>query len=231
MANEILYPYTGDSDYIFLSYSHNSPDEAMDLVRHLQRDGYRVWYDEGIDPGTEYNDAIADKVKQCSFFIGLMNSHYLHSSYCKDELMFARKLEKKIVLVYTEDVELPEGLSMRMVRLQAIYKHRYDDQELFYQKLYTSSGISLCKDSVSASASDSTESIKQTSDSISAGREECQKIIEEINRHFGIDILNAAHDIGIASDNVHEIMTEIRTWKDPADLLRLLDAVKRRAGE
>lgn len=62
-------------------------------------------------------------------------------------------------------------------------------------------------------------------------KEECQRIIKEINDHFGIDIIYAAQDIGIKSDNVHEIMTEVRTWTDPADVQKLLDAVKRRVNE
>ena len=51
--NRIHTPYRGDSPYIFISYSHKDSDVVFDIIGQLQMKQYRIWYDEGIDPGTE----------------------------------------------------------------------------------------------------------------------------------------------------------------------------------
>lgn len=134
----------GKKPYIFVSYSHRNKDDAMEIVNQLQSNCYRVWYDEGVDPGSEWDKNIASHVENCGFFIALLSQKYLSSSNCKDELNYARDLEKPQLLIYLEDIQLPGGMQMRLSRLQAIHKYRYNDQESFYEKLYTSKGIDTC---------------------------------------------------------------------------------------
>ncbi len=142
--NKIITPYHGEKPYIFVSYSHRNVDDAMEIVNQLQSNCYRVWYDEGIDPGSEWDENIASHVESCGFFIALLSQEYLSSSNCKDELNYARDLEKPRLLIYLDDIQLPGGMQMRLSRLQAIHKYRYDDQESFYEKLYASKGIDTC---------------------------------------------------------------------------------------
>lgn len=61
-------PYKGTDPYIFLSYSHQNMDEALDIIAFLQSLEYNIWYDEGIDPGTEWDKTIAEHVKSCEVF-------------------------------------------------------------------------------------------------------------------------------------------------------------------
>ena len=137
-------PYRGDQSYIFMSYSHRNMDAAMKIVERMQADGYRVWYDEGIDPGTEWDENIASHVESCGFFIALLSSEYLDSSNCRDELNYARDLGKPRLLIYLEDVQLPGGMQMRLSRLQAVHQYRYKNPDRFYEKLYASKGMEIC---------------------------------------------------------------------------------------
>ena len=137
-------PYSGEEPYIFLSYSHKNTNAAIELVRRMMSDGYRVWYDEGIDPGTEWDENIAFHVKNCDYFIALMSAEYVESTNCRDEISFARDLNKPRLLIYLENVELPDGMHMRLNRLQAIHEYRYTDREAFYEKLYSTHGIGIC---------------------------------------------------------------------------------------
>ena len=107
-------PYTGNEPYIFFSYAHRNNDAALQIIGRLMDAGYRVWYDEGIDPGTEFAEIIAAHVKGCSYFMALMSPAYLDSEYCKDELDYARNLNKPRVLVYLQDVTLPDWMQMRL---------------------------------------------------------------------------------------------------------------------
>ncbi len=127
-------PYQGQESYVFISYQHRNMNPAIAIVERLQQDKYRVWYDEGIDPGTEWDDTIAAHVEQCAFFIALLSEEYLESSNCKDELNYARDLEKPRVLVYLEDIRLPGAMQMRHGRLQAIHQYRCIDQNQFYEQ-------------------------------------------------------------------------------------------------
>lgn len=139
-------PYLGDQDYIFVSYAHRDKEQVMPILEQLQKRGYRLWYDEGIDPGTEWDDYIATRIKRCGMMLALMSRNYLLSDNCKDELNFARDLDKKRLLIYLENVELPLGMAMRLNRLQAIHKYTYPDMESFMEKLLTTSSIGDCCD-------------------------------------------------------------------------------------
>ena len=141
-------PYRGIEPYIFISYSHTDSKNVFDLINNLQLAGYRVWYDEGIDPGTEWDENIAVHVEKCGYFIALISENYLASSNCKDELNYARELEKPRLLIYLEDVQLPGGMRMRLSRLQAIHKNKYISETAFMQKLFETKGLETCCEGV-----------------------------------------------------------------------------------
>ena len=138
-------PYKGDKPYIFVSYAHLDKDRIAGILRRLIEAGYRVWYDEGIDPGTEWDANIATHIEGCSSFVAFISANYLNSDNCKDELNFARDQDKPILLVYLEDTQLPGGMRMRLDRKQAIYKFRYRSEEEFYKKLFEAEEISACR--------------------------------------------------------------------------------------
>lgn len=137
-------PYKGDKPYIFISYSHKDRDEAVKVIRLLQRNRYRVWYDEGIDPGTEWDENIAEHIKQCEYFLALISPNSVTSSNCRDEIKYARDLDKPRALVYLTDTQLPAAMQMRLGRLQAVYKYKYASEDAFVQKLLEAKGIEAC---------------------------------------------------------------------------------------
>lgn len=146
MKSQLKYttPYKGKDPYIFISYSHKNINDVFPVIEQLQKKHYRVWYDEGIDPGTEWDENIAQHIEQCGFFIAFLSQEYISSSNCRDELNFARDRGKKRLLVYLHDVELPGGMSMRLSRLQAIHMYAYASLEDFLQKLCMAPGIDSC---------------------------------------------------------------------------------------
>ena len=141
----LIRPYKGDENYAFVSYSHRNISEVHDFIEHLQNNGYNIWYDEGIDPGTEWDENIANHINGCSYFIAFITNDYIKSQNCKDELNYARDLNKDRLLIYGEDVELPEGMKMRLSRLQAIFKYKYKSEQDFYTKVFETQGLESCK--------------------------------------------------------------------------------------
>ena len=119
-----LAPYQGSEPYIFLSYSHRDAAPAAEIIRDLNLDGFRIWYDEGIDPGPEWADNIADHIDGCAFFVSFLSEDYLISTNCRDELDYARSREKQRLLVYLAPLTLPKGREMRTARLRNIHTYR-----------------------------------------------------------------------------------------------------------
>ena len=142
----LIIPYDGDEPYIFASYSHRDKDRVFPVIKMLQGRGYRVWFDEGIDPGTEWDDNIAEHLGSAGYLIPFFSENYFGSQNCSDELFFARELGLNILPVYLEDVELDQGIAMRFGRLQALFYHKYADKNIFLEKVDTARDISLCRD-------------------------------------------------------------------------------------
>ncbi len=140
-------PYCGNQPYIFISYANRDKARVMPVITRLSAEGLRVWYDEGIDPGTEWEDNIAGHLVGCEVFISFMSENYIRSDNCKDELSYARDLGKSRLVVYLEPVDLPPGIAMRINRLQAIHKHRYDSDSAFYSKLMETPFFDKCRGS------------------------------------------------------------------------------------
>ena len=138
-------PYDGKEPYIFISYSHKDMSKVFRIIKRLQQEGFRVWYDDGIDPATEWDENIAQHISDCGYLIAFISNNYIASNNCKDEINFARDLDKDRLLVYIEDTTLPLGMSMRLRRLQAIHEYKYDDKEDFYGKLLSAAGIEKCR--------------------------------------------------------------------------------------
>ena len=129
--------------YVFVSYSHRDSEKVYQIIERMCAEGYNVWYDSGIDPGTEWDENIASHVKGCAYFIAFVSKGYIGSNNCKDELNYARDLDKERLLVYLEEVDLPDGMAMRMNRIQAIWWNKYDgsNADEAYKKLFSAQGI------------------------------------------------------------------------------------------
>lgn len=130
-------PYRGTKPYIFVSYAHRDFDEVIPTIKALMDHGFRVWYDEGIDPGTAWDSNIAAHIRSCSCMISFLSKNYLASSNCLDELSYARNKETPQMIIHLENVTLDEGLNLRLHRAQHIEQYNCPDTEAFYEKLFS----------------------------------------------------------------------------------------------
>ena len=142
---KILRSYQGDENYIFVSYAHKDKDLVYPLIRTMQENGYNVWFDEDITPASEFTEYIAENLLCSALFIAMITPQYLASHYCRHELNYACNQNKKRLLIYLEEVTLTPGLQMMTTDQQAILKYQYSDTSYFYDKLFHSDGIDICK--------------------------------------------------------------------------------------
>ena len=115
-----IQPYGGILPYIFVSYAHRDNRRAMEILGLLFSQSYRIWYDEGIEPGSDWDEYIASRIEGCECFLALLSEAFLDSPNCRDELNYARDLGKQSILLYLDDIELPGGMRMRLGRSQAM---------------------------------------------------------------------------------------------------------------
>lgn len=144
---EMPIPYIGEKPYIFVSYAHKDSEVVMRAIALLQQSGFRVWYDEGIDPGSEWPDTIEKYLERSSYFIGFISANALDSNYCKCELHTAFNERKKMLIVYLENIKLEGGLKMQLSSRQAIHWYKYESENAFFKKLLTAPGLNDCRES------------------------------------------------------------------------------------
>jgi len=75
---------------IFLSYSRKDLDLMHKVCADLQKAGFRVWTDEGIEPGTPlWKDAIETAIENAGFLVALLSPDSKKSIWVKRELDYA----------------------------------------------------------------------------------------------------------------------------------------------
>ena len=57
--SDFFKPYEGNRPFLFISYAHRQSDKVLDTIRILHEKGWRLWYDEGILPGSDWPANIA----------------------------------------------------------------------------------------------------------------------------------------------------------------------------
>ncbi len=134
MINNVPVAYKGDKPYIFISYAHKDSDVVIPIIERLQSDGYRVWYDEGIVPGSNWDVYISEHLDKSASMIAFISQAYLKSHNCRDELSLARIKGKHMNIVYVDDVQLSPGLRMRYGRIQALFMQNMATED-FFEKL------------------------------------------------------------------------------------------------
>jgi hypothetical protein len=131
------------SAYLFISYSHNDErwaDRLRDHLAALRQEGLvEDWYDRKIQPGENWEEAIATELNRSNVIIPLISANFLASDYCTGiEMTKALELhergEARIVPIILRAVDW-EGTSFG--KLQAlprdgkpILSHRDRDQAL-----------------------------------------------------------------------------------------------------
>lgn len=78
--------YEGRDDYIFVSYAHADSHLVMPVVETLFADKYRLWYDEGIAPGSEWPKNIETHLKNAAAVLVFVSAASLLSPNCENEV-------------------------------------------------------------------------------------------------------------------------------------------------
>lgn len=142
-----LHTYDGDEPYIFVSYAHKDAAIVVPTIQTLQERGYRIWFDLGIEAGTEWSNNIAAHLQQCAAFLVFTSKNSVQSENCLDEISFAKAHQKPSLMIFLEDdVVLPVGTEMQTARFQRMFRSRHHSQETFIQKICEATMLDSCRE-------------------------------------------------------------------------------------
>lgn len=113
-------PYVGPEPYIFVSYSHKNKDQVYPVLGMLQRNGFRIWYDEGITGGQNWRLMLKDRIK-CSECILLFSSKdAVKSTAVTIEITTANNFEVPIICVSMDESRFDETIEDELSRDQKL---------------------------------------------------------------------------------------------------------------
>lgn len=141
----LLRPYEGTLPYLFVSYAHKDDAAVLEIISTLQSRGFRVWYDEGIEAGSEWPECIASHLERAQLVLAFLSPAYLRSDNCRKEMHYALTKKKPVINVYLEQTELSPGMEMQIGNLFALMKYTYPSEEYFYDKLFSAELLDASK--------------------------------------------------------------------------------------
>lgn len=104
----------GTSKYLFICYSHRDVSIVEKEAEWLRRQGFRLWYDDNIAAGHPWSEELAESIAGASAVLYFLSKHSAGSSYCIDELHFAKDRNIPIVPIEIEPVKLSPGLQLTL---------------------------------------------------------------------------------------------------------------------
>ena len=138
MSNfEYFKPYEGDKPYIFISYAHADNDAVLPIVSDMHSRGYNIWYDEGIEVGSEWQECIASHLADAHLVVAFISNAYMRSDNCRREMHYAQSKKIKTINIFIEDTALTPGMELQIGNIFALMKYTYPSDEYFYDKLYS----------------------------------------------------------------------------------------------
>ena len=147
-------PYEGKEPYIFISYAHADSDRVLPVLEFLSQKGFRIWYDAGIEAGSEWPAYIEEHLSAAGAVLVFMSSASGESRYCKREIYCADELKKDILVVYLEEVSLEPGLRFILRPLQAVFRSQFASDTAFAEALAEAKLLQSCRGAVGAAIPD-----------------------------------------------------------------------------
>ncbi|MCI9403928.1 MAG: leucine-rich repeat protein [Clostridia bacterium] len=131
--------YDGPEPYIFISYSHKDTKQVYEILKIIDREKYRYWYDDTMEIGEDFREELRSRIENCSAFLLFLSNEALLSKYCGMEIITAHKYDKRIYPVYlSDDVVIPAPLKMILENLQHVSGISKQNTDKYISKLIQS---------------------------------------------------------------------------------------------
>ncbi len=104
--------------YVFISYGRRDFPRVAPALSLVQGDGLTVWYDAAIPVGAEWTRLLEERLARCCVVLLMLTQGAVDSKWVRREVIFADALNKQIVPLALEPVELRHGLNLLLANTQ-----------------------------------------------------------------------------------------------------------------
>ena len=127
--------YEGSEKYIFVSYAHKDRARVLPILEELNAHGCRIWCDEKLIVGENYNAAIARHLENCDAVLFFLSENWMQSDYCRSEATVGiEHFRKKAALLYLEPCAMHYDVMMLFAGKHTI---RSSDPEYLHKLLHS----------------------------------------------------------------------------------------------
>jgi len=145
MQSNAITAYEGPENYIFISYAHKDTEKVLPILETLCSRGYRIWYDDGITPGSEWPEDIAQHLNGCAMAIAFVSPNSMASVNCRREINFALSRQKPFLSVVLEPTEMPLGMELQLSAQQSVLRYNYRTEAQFIEKICACPDLACCR--------------------------------------------------------------------------------------
>ena len=108
--------------------------EVFGIIKKLGDSRYRIWYDEGIEPGNEWPEVVGKALMGSSQLLVFMSRSAAGSRNVRNEINLAFSEGKNIIVIYLERTTLTEGMKLQIGTVQFVNRFEMGAKE-FIDKL------------------------------------------------------------------------------------------------
>ncbi len=143
---------TGENKpYIFVSYAHKDSAKVMPLIRGLEERGVRIWYDEGIEAGTEWPAFIEERLEKCEGALIFLSNNSIDSVNCRNEVNVAAELKKEMLVAQLdEEVTYKYGMRLQLSSRQKIFCNRHNSAVSLIDEMLKLRMFAVCQEDAPA---------------------------------------------------------------------------------
>lgn len=150
-------------NYIFISYAHKDAGKVLPILERMTKANLQIWYDAGIEAGTEWPEYIEEHLKNAASVVVFMTPNAINSKNCRNEINLALDLDKPILVVYLEETELIKGMRLQLNSTQSLFRKNHTSHEDFLQELINARILQPCRLGAEANVNEMPKSKKSAS--------------------------------------------------------------------
>lgn len=134
--------YNGQGSYIYISYAHRDFEMVEPFLNEFYKRGYNIWYDIGIEVGTEWIEYNANKLVNCQVALLFLTENYVNSVQCRNELTFAVSNRKNVIAIKFGDFPLSPGITLQLANVQYFQNNEDTDKNKLITSLFSTQILS-----------------------------------------------------------------------------------------
>jgi hypothetical protein len=141
----LLPPYSGHEAYAFVSYARQDRDEVMPVLQELLNLGWRLWWDQEIPGGSEWQLYLRSRIERATHMLVFLSARSVRSTWVAEEIRLAQEFGKPFLSIRLDWSEMPEESQRILSRYQLLDNAAVDFREQLgrgMERLRASSGAS-----------------------------------------------------------------------------------------